>query len=147
MTKARTAVLEVLGAAKTPMTAADVAANLKTLCDTATVYRSLHYLEEQGKADSFVLYCSTHGTERYYVSHNSVHRHWFHCEACHRFVDMGCCKIESMLSEMEKKTGVKIHTHTLYATGLCPECQAAERDQTVERKKQVACAPGCKPKI
>lgn len=124
MTKAREAVLEVLESAKNPLSAADVAANISTLCDTATVYRSLHYLEEQGLAESFVLYCTTHGTERYYVPHNAEHRHWFHCEQCHRFVDLGCCRIESLLEKMEAETGVSIRTHTLYATGLCSECRA-----------------------
>jgi Fur family ferric uptake transcriptional regulator len=123
MTKARSKILEVLEKENRPMTAADLAQSVCALCDTATVYRSLHFLEEHGMADSFVLYCSAHGTERYYVSHNAVHRHWFHCEVCHRFVDMGSCTIAPMLDEVEKKTGVVIHTHTLYTTGICPQCQ------------------------
>lgn len=122
MTKARQAVLEILDVAGKPLSALEVGALSGALCDTATIYRSLHYLEESGLAESFVLYCAAHGTERYYVSHNAPHRHWFHCERCHRFVDLGACRVQSILREMEKDTGVVIKNHTLYATGVCAEC-------------------------
>jgi len=126
MTKARQAVLGILDKAGRPLSALDVGALSGALCDTATIYRSLHYLEENGLAESFVLYCTAHGTERYYVSHNAPHRHWFHCELCHRFVDLGACRVEPILVEMEKDTGVAIKNHTLYATGICAECREAD---------------------
>jgi len=125
MTKARQAVLEILEGARKPLSALEVGALSGALCDTATIYRSLHYLEENGLAESFVLFCTAHGTERYYVSHNAPHRHWFHCERCHRFVDLGACRVKPILTQMEKDTGVSIRNHTLYATGICAECGAA----------------------
>ncbi|MFA5852525.1 MAG: transcriptional repressor [Spirochaetales bacterium] len=124
MTKARKAVLGILDGANQPLSALEVGGSAGALCDTATIYRALHYLEENGLAESFVLHCATHGTERYYVSHNAPHRHWFHCERCHRFVDLGACKVEPILREMEKTSGVAIRSHTLYATGICADCAA-----------------------
>ncbi len=124
MTKARKAVLEILDGADQPLSALEVGGSAGALCDTATVYRALHYLEENNRAESFVLHCAAHGTERYYVSHNAPHRHWFHCECCHRFVDLGACKVEPILREMEKTSGVAIRSHTLYATGICADCTA-----------------------
>ncbi len=123
MTKARKAVQDILDAAGTPLCALDVEARAGSLCDPATIYRALHYLEEQGLAESFVLHCEAHGTERYYVSGKAQHRHWFHCERCHRFVDLGACRVEPILRDMEQHTGVTIRSHTLYASGCCAACR------------------------
>ena len=106
------------------MSALDLAKAARGLCDTATIYRSLHFLESKGYAESFVLSCSDHGTERYYAAGASCHRHWFHCESCHQFVDLGACTLDSMLVEMGKASGVRISSHTLYATGICAACDA-----------------------
>ncbi len=122
MTKARKAVQDILDAAGKPLCALDVGAITGSICDTATIYRSLHYLEENGFAESFVLHCAVHGTERYYVSCGARHRHWFHCERCHCFVDLGACRVEPLLKDMEKDSGVEIRSHTLYATGICADC-------------------------
>ena len=122
MTKAREAVRGILDVSGEPLSALEVGSLAGSLCDTATIYRALHYLEDRGLAESFVLHCSAHGTERYYVSRGARHRHWFHCERCHRFVDLGACRMEPLLREMEREAGVAISAHTLYATGLCAEC-------------------------
>ncbi|MDP2791154.1 MAG: transcriptional repressor [Rectinemataceae bacterium] len=126
MTKARKAVQEILGDAGKPLCALDMEELMGGLCDLATIYRSLHYMEKNGLAESFVLHCSAHGTERYYVSQSARHRHWFHCERCHGFVDLGACKMEPLLEEMEKDSGVEIRSHMLYATGVCASCAGRE---------------------
>ena len=126
MTKARKAVQDILDGAGRPLCAFDVEELVGSLCDLATIYRSLHYMEKIGLAESFVLHCSAHGTERYYVSQGARHRHWFHCERCHGFVDLGACKVEPLLEEMEKNAGVEIRSHMLYATGICASCVGRE---------------------
>lgn len=129
MTKARKAVLGVLSNAVQPLSAAAVYESLSQSCDQATVYRTLHFLEEHGQADSFVLHCSVHGTERYYTisegesDHCVVHRHWFHCEICHRFIDLGHCRMEKLLAEYESSHGFSIHSHTLNLVGVCSDCR------------------------
>ncbi|MCX7028352.1 MAG: transcriptional repressor [Spirochaetes bacterium] len=128
MTKAREAVLEALDAAASPLTAQGIGEKLSQCCDKATVYRALHYLEEKGLADSFVLHCEAHGTERYFASLKAQHRHWLHCELCHGFVDLGECHFEPILKEMEAASGARIKSHTLYATGICPVCGLATHE-------------------
>jgi Fur family transcriptional regulator, ferric uptake regulator len=122
MTRARAAVLAALDSASEPLSAAGVAQAIEGVCDQATVYRALHYLEEEGLAESFVLQCSEHGVERYYASRRSNHRHWFHCESCHRFIDLGACKVGGVVDRVERELGVRVARHTLYMTGSCPEC-------------------------
>ncbi len=123
MTKARTAVLEILDAAAEPLSAADVALRGDATFDQATLYRALHYLEDEGFAESFVLHCREHGVERYYSSCASQHRHWFHCESCHRFIDLGACKIGGIVSGFENELGIRVTRHTLYLTGVCKSCR------------------------
>ncbi len=60
MTKARTAVLAALETASEPLSATGVSDALAGLCDLATVYRALHWLEEHGSVESFALYCTEH---------------------------------------------------------------------------------------
>jgi Fur family transcriptional regulator, ferric uptake regulator len=122
MTRARLAVLAALDAAAEPLSAAGVIAAIGCACDQATVYRALHYLEESGCAESFVLQCDEHGVERYFASRSAAHRHWFHCVACHRFIDLGACRIGGMIGEVERELGVRVARHTLYMTGTCPSC-------------------------
>ncbi len=122
MTRARAAVLSAIDAAATPLAAADVVATLAGICDQATVYRALHHLENGGNLESFVLYCAEHGVERYYVTRKAAHRHWFHCESCHCFLDIGTCKVGGLVSTVERELGVRVSQHTFYMTGLCPSC-------------------------
>jgi Fur family ferric uptake transcriptional regulator len=122
MTRARTAVLATMEAAPRPLCAADVIATLEGSCDQATVYRALHYLEGTGLLESFVLNCAECGVERFYISKRSPHRHWFHCESCHRFIDLGACTLGGMVAAIERDLGVQVTGHTLYLTGRCAEC-------------------------
>jgi Fur family transcriptional regulator, ferric uptake regulator len=123
MTKARKAALDALDRATEPLSAAGVLAAIGACCDQATVYRVLHYLESAGLAESFVLHCDEHGTERYYVSAATVHRHWFHCEACHGFIDLGACRLGDIVRDLEEESGLKVNRHVMYLTGLCKACQ------------------------
>ncbi|MCX7655890.1 MAG: transcriptional repressor [Treponemataceae bacterium] len=138
MTRIRKRILQVLQDANQPLSASQIVSMVGALCDQATVYRGLHYLEEQGFAESFVLTCSEHGTERYYSACEiprqsvippskketiSAHRHWFHCEKCHCFIPLGECLLASVVQQFEQQQQCRVHQHTLYFTGLCRECQ------------------------
>lgn len=125
MTKARSAVMDVLLKADEPLSASGVLEAIGGSCDQATVYRSLHHLEDAALAESFVLYCSEHGIERYYASVHSAHRHWFHCEACHRFVDLGACRMDGLVAQFESELGLSVTRHTMYLSGLCAACKQA----------------------
>lgn len=122
MTRAREATLTVLREAEEPLSASGVFRRASGF-DQATVYRALHYLEERGLAVSFILACEEHGTERYYaVSDSGRHRHWFHCERCHRFVDLGDCAIAPLVEKYETAYGIAVRSHALSLTGTCADC-------------------------
>lgn len=131
MTQARERVLEILSLATEPLSAQAIFSRTGTSFDQATVYRTLHYLEDRGYCESFVLYCREHGTERFFSPVRSgegktlPHRHWFHCERCHGFSDLGTCAIESLTERYERERELIVHTHTLYFTGVCKECLKA----------------------
>ncbi len=132
MTRSRKEVLTVLQGARQPLSAAAVHQQLGPCCDQATVYRTLHYLEDQGMAESFVLYCTEHGTERYYTAVKAAngsplpHRHWFHCIRCHAFMELGSCAVSTMVHAFEESQQVSVRHHVLYLTGLCRECLSHE---------------------
>jgi len=124
VTRARASVLAALDGASEPLSAASILERLgPASCDLATVYRSLDYLERGGRAESFVLRCSEHGTERYFVSSARPHRHWFHCESCHRFVDLGECRLGRLSAELEREHGLEVRRHSLSFSGLCAACR------------------------
>ena len=129
MTRNRKAIFEVLLSASEPLSATDVYEKMGDGADQVTVYRTLHYLVDQGFAESFILHCDTHGTKRYYTASASAgenektHHHWFHCERCHRFTDLGNCKMDALVREYERDNGIEIKTHTLYMTGICAQCR------------------------
>ena len=132
MTKARQATLAILRDAQEPLSAAAVQERIGVCCDQVTVYRSLHFLEENGLADSFILHCAQHGTERYYTAIDSPkdgysgHHHWFHCEVCHRFLDLGDCQLHRLVADYESTHQITVKSHTLYFTGICSSCQSQE---------------------
>jgi len=129
MTKTRQTTLDILRNAKEPLSASAIFQLIDDRCDPVTVYRTLHYLEEQGLADSFILHCDEHGTERYYTAcgdcegKHGLHHHWFHCEKCHCFIDLGNCKLDSLVASYEHDLGLVVSSHTLYLTGLCNNCR------------------------
>ncbi len=125
MTKIRQATLTVLQGATYPLSANEVFSKIPLPCNPATIYRTLHYLEEKEYAHSFVLHCSGHGTERYYTltPPDNQHHHWFHCEQCHCFIDLGNCALHSLIKDYQTKLGFEVTSHTLYVTGRCATCK------------------------
>ncbi len=125
MTKIRRGLLQILEQASEPLSVSALLQHPEVGCNQATVYRSLHYLEQSGYLDSFVLHCTDHGTERYYsaVTEASKHTHWFHCTVCHRFTDIGACLLDEELKRWERQYGFTITDHTFFLTGVCDRCK------------------------
>lgn len=123
MTKKRRAVLDILEKAGTPLSAGDIARLVGQDCDLATVYRALHGLEGLGLAEAFAFECSERGIERYYLPRRQVHRHFFHCEKCHAFFDLGECRMGPLVQATEMELGFSVTSHTLYLRGYCAACK------------------------
>lgn len=124
MTKSRSAVLEALASGRHPLSAAELVGRLGGLCDQATVYRALAWLESAGEVQSFSLRCAEHRSERYYMA-AAAHHHWLHCEACHRFIDLGDCRLGELCGRIEAEYGVRVTGHSLNFSGYCPRCLKA----------------------
>lgn len=127
MTAIRKAVLEIIVDQKSPLSASDIADKITIPCNLVTIYRTLTYLEKSGYITSFILHCPEHGTERYYTpltkrGEKVFHNHWFHCQGCHTFINLGDCQMESQLERYEKDLGVQITSHTLNVLGFCSSC-------------------------
>ncbi len=129
MTKARRSVLQILTHEEKPMSAQDISSKIDSTINPVTVYRTLHYLENEGYCESFLLHCTKKGTERYYVSlvdeegNECAHHHWFHCEKCHQFTDLGSCQIDSLIENYTKNLDLTILHHSLSLSGICHSCQ------------------------
>jgi Fur family ferric uptake transcriptional regulator len=126
MTKARKAVLAALEAVRRPLSAAELLERVGCACDQATVYRALSFLEERGSVQSFALRCAEHRSERYYLA-DLAHHHWLHCEDCHRFIDLGDCRLGELCARVEEEYGVEVTGHSLSFSGYCPECAQRRR--------------------
>ncbi len=132
MTKARQAVLNAVKDSSIPLSAGEIHKKIILPMDLVTVYRALKYLEEHGHLVSFSFACTLKRTERYYYHRKDPHVHFFHCEGCHRFIDMGLCQLDPIVSTIEKEQRVQILSHTLYFTGLCAECLEAKSPKPAE---------------
>lgn len=123
MTRNAVRILQLLDSTPVPVAVADVTRSLKRSCDPVTVYRILRRLESQGLTESFAFECRKRGIERYWQRRRSTHKHFLHCESCHRFVDIGVCRLEGMTAEVERALGAEIQSHALYYTGTCSDCR------------------------
>lgn len=124
MTGARKEILSILEKSSIPLSAAEIHRNSSRTMDVATVYRNLHFFEEQGVLESFHFTCSEKGTGKYYFCRRKPHIHFFHCSSCHRFIPLGECKLRNLEKDLEEEHNLKIDDHILYFTGLCRDCNS-----------------------
>lgn len=146
MTRIRQRILDMLCAAGQPLSAASVFRLLEDDCDQATVYRTLHYLEAKGLAESFIFHCDEHGTERYFcaLGDGASHRHWFHCQSCHRFIDIGACTVNGLAEYFEKEQRCLVKRHILYFLGICEECGKQRNPGADKRRPKGRSSPETK---
>lgn len=133
LTERRRLILERLRSAPSPITVAAIHALLGNSMDLATVYRGVQALEKAGYVEGLTLPCSQEGTRRYYVARDpGGHSHFFHCQSCHSFFNLGACGLERLQADFEKHSGATVLGHVLYFVGLCASC-AKEGTRESER--------------
>ena len=96
----------------------------------ATVYRTLRLLAECELAN--VRHFGD-GVTRYELADEGSHHHdHLICSACKKIIEFEDEAIEVLQDRIAKRHGfiLKSHKHELY--GICPECQAKERDELAE---------------
>jgi Fe2+ or Zn2+ uptake regulation protein len=130
ITTPRRAIAETLLDADTPLSAEEILACGQERHDRlglVTVYRTLALYEELGLACRVHLREGCHG----YVATTPGHRHVLLCERCGHSVEFsGRDDLDSLVADLERRTGYRVRDHLLQLFGLCPSCH--ERATPVE---------------
>lgn len=122
-TKQKTIILNLLEAAKRPMSAKEISALIDDGIALSTVYRNLSSLQAAGKIEKFFF-----DDERIYYQikcceKDCCHHHYIICEKCGKLAKIPECNISEMNKSTEAKTGFKVKKHYLQMIGICASCQ------------------------
>ncbi|MDA7916343.1 transcriptional repressor [Verrucomicrobia bacterium] len=123
MTGPRFAVLKVLQAKQAPMTNKEIHQSLpENMCDLATVYRSISWLEKMGMVTK---YDFGDGVARFelHAPGEDGHHHHLVCTSCTAIIELDGCFQQELEESLAKKHGFKSITHKLEFFGVCPACQ------------------------
>jgi Fur family ferric uptake transcriptional regulator len=123
ITGPRQAILEVLRRHPHPMTNKEIFAELpEGDCDLATIYRSMHLLQEMGMVKRFDF---GDGTARFELisAGQDAHHHHLVCTKCAAIVELEECFSPELEATIASQSGFKSVTHKLEFFGICPECQ------------------------
>lgn len=89
----------------------------------ATVYRTLHVLEETGLIDH--RHFPTDYERRFYEPATGEEHHHFTCLNCHRVIEFESEWVDALKRDLETKLGVRILSASVHLEGLCPVCGEA----------------------
>ena len=91
-------------------------------CDLATVYRSLHLLENMGMVKRFDF---GDGGARFELlaEGDDGHHHHLVCLHCTGVVEIDECFPQELEERIASASGFKAVTHRLEFFGVCPRCQ------------------------
>jgi Fur family ferric uptake transcriptional regulator len=91
-------------------------------CDLATVYRSMHLLEEMGMVKRFHF---GRGGARFELLEegDDGHHHHLVCVQCSQVVEIEDCFPTELEQRIARRNGFKSVTHHLEFFGVCPGCQ------------------------
>ncbi len=120
VTGPRQAILQVLEANPHPLTNKEIFQALPPGgCDLATVYRSLHLLQDMGLV---IRYDFGDGVARFEIARAGHHHHLI-CTRCAAIVEIEDCLASEWEARIAAESGFKMVTHKLEFFGLCPRCQ------------------------
>jgi len=123
VTRPRQAILEILRRHPHPLTNREILAAMpKGRCDLATIYRSMHLLEEMGMVKRFDF---GDGTARFELVHegDDGHHHHLICTRCADVIEIDECFLRDIEARIATRNGFKSVTHKLEFFGICPACQ------------------------
>lgn len=123
ITGPRQAILGILQANPHPLANKEIFQALPAgMCDLATVYRSLHLLEDMGLVTR---YDFGDGVARFEISRDAHggHHHHLICTGCSRIVEIEQCLAAEWEDRISRESGFKMVTHKLEFFGRCPDCQ------------------------
>jgi Fur family ferric uptake transcriptional regulator len=123
VTSPRQAILEVLRRHRHPLTNKEILAALaKGQCDLATVYRSMHLLENVGMVKRFDF---GDGKARFELigAGDDGHHHHLICTHCADVVEIEECFPRAWEQRIAARNGFQPITHKLEFFGICPKCR------------------------
>jgi Fur family peroxide stress response transcriptional regulator len=88
-----------------------------------TVYRNLQILEEEGEITSVKVIPEL----LHYDRRRDPHHH-LHCKKCGRVFDVPVPYQADFDSDVEKKSGFHIDSHSITFEGLCNDCKSSEKN-------------------
>ncbi|MEA3339779.1 MAG: Fur family transcriptional regulator [Chloroflexota bacterium] len=130
LTRPRRAVLRVVAEATQALTPAQMHEQARMRypqTGLVTVYRTLELLAE---LDLVRRIHTEEGCHGYVPVAMGEAGHHLVCTSCHQAVEFPCTGMEETLAGVERLTGFSIQEHWLELFGLCPACQAKERDRS-----------------
>jgi len=123
ITAPRQAILDILRRHRHPVSIRDIFNELgRGDCDLATVYRSMHLLEQMGMVKRFQF---EQGGARFELiaEGDDGHHHHLVCRRCAQVVEIEDCFPAEWEARIARSNGFKAVTHRLEFFGLCPRCQ------------------------
>ena len=120
VTRQRTAILNIIQQAETPLSADEIYARLpeKDSVNFSTVYRTLSTLAERGA----LVKVGGIGGKIFFLLKNHSHKHHLICTSCQKVIEIDQCPIETLSKQITDSTGFVITGHCLELTGFCPQC-------------------------
>lgn len=118
--KQREAIKEYLMSTTSHPTAETVYAHIQEQfpnISLGTVYRNLNFLVEHGEAQRLDM-----GDEHDHYDGNAAPHNHFYCRHCHRVLDLQMDSIDHIDLIANAGFDGLIEGHTIYFTGLCPNC-------------------------
>lgn len=126
VTGPRKAILELLRRHRHPMTIKEIHGALPhSQADLATIYRSMHMLQEMALVKKFDF---GDGVARFEMTEEGGRGHHHHlvCRKCSLIVEVETCFPPKLESDIATQNGFASVSHTLEFFGICPGCQKAQ---------------------
>ena len=130
ITRPRRCVVELLDEAKAPLSAYEIKDLLDARSekvDTASIYRILDCLEENqlihrvlttGKVKK----CALEHEEACTLHQEEHCHHMLLCQKCNKVEEVHCPGVQTLVAELEKRSGFRIQSHNMEFLGLCAAC-------------------------
>ena len=123
ITGPRKRILDLLRTHPHPMTNKEVYEALGEGCDLATVYRSMHLLQDMGLVKRFDF---GDGVARFEMvcGGEDDHHHHLICRECSKIVELDECFPSEFQDQIASASGYRDVSHKLEFFGICPACQS-----------------------
>lgn len=125
LTGPRQAVANLIKSRAGHFTAADLLADARqrnVAVGRATLFRNLDLFTELGALERLDLPTGNHA---YVACEPEQHHHHAVCRICGRSVEVADSGLQSVVSEIARRSGYRIDSHRLELFGFCPECRVA----------------------